>query len=139
MKKQHIEKGIRIAALLTLLLIAAKCHAQDFRVETSLSLATFSQSGEPDEICISFGVIAGELKVPHLDKTATTLPGKVAAAARMADDAGVTYTDFLRENEMVDSRAVQVYFAKCRALRRQFFEVMGERVFFGGANNYKQI
>lgn len=123
------EKAIRIAALLTLLLIAAKCAAQTLRIETAAGQVVFSESGHPDEICFSFGVMAGELKTEHLDKTAKTLPGKVAAAARMADDAGVKYPDFLRENGVSDSPAIYEYYRKCRALRRQFFAVMGERAF----------
>ena len=123
------EKAIRIAALLTLLLIAAKCAAQTLRIETAVGLVVFSQSDTPDEICFSFGVMAGELKVEHLGRAAETLPGKVAAAARMADDAGVRYPDFLRENGLTDSPAVYEYYRKCRVLRRQFFTVMGERAF----------
>lgn len=123
------EKAIRIAALLTLILIAAKCAGQTLRIETAVGLVVFSQSDTPDEICFSYGVLSGELKVEHLGKTAETLAGKVAAAARMADDAGVKYPDFLRENGVTDSPAVYEYYRKCRALRRQFFGVMGERAF----------
>lgn len=131
MKEKHLnELLIRIAALGVLLLAAWKCQAQDFRLETTLGLVTFCQSpAAPDEICISFGVHAGELKVEHLGRTAETLPGRIAAAARMADDAGVSYAVFLRENEVQDSPAIREYFDKCHDLRRQFFGVVGERVF----------
>lgn len=126
---KFIEKSIRITAILVILLAALKCTAQDFRVNTALGLVTFCQSDQPDEICFSFGVMAGELKVEHLDKCAESLPGRIAAAARMADDAGVKYPDFCRENRITDSPAVQEYYAKCQALRRQFLAVMPERVF----------
>lgn len=128
-QKKTFETTIRITALLTLLLIAAKCTAQDFRINTAVGLVVFQESNTPDEVCVSFGVLSGELKVEHLGKASQTLPGKVAAAARMADDAGVRYPDFLRENEAKDSPALQEYFYKCLILRRQFFRVMPERAF----------
>lgn len=128
-QKKVFETTIRISALLTLLLIAAKCTAQDFRINTAVGMVTFSESNSPDEVCFSFGVLSGELKVEHLGKASKNLPGKVAAAARMADDAGVHYPDFLRENEVSDSPVMQEYFYKCLVLRRQFFRVMPERAF----------
>lgn len=128
--KRFYENAIKLTAILVILLTTAiKCTAQDFRVQTALGLVTFCQSDQPDEICFSFGVMAGELKVEHLDKCAESLPGRIAAAARMADDAGVKYPDFCRENRITDSPAVQEYYAKCQALRRQFLAVMPERVF----------
>lgn len=129
-ERQLNELLIRIAALGVLLLAAWKCQAQDFRLETTLGLVTFGQSpADPDEICIAFGVSSGELKVQHLGKTAKDLPGRVAAAARMADDAGVPYAVFLRENQIEDSRGMREYYENCVRLRRQFFGVVGERVF----------
>ena len=77
----------------------------------------------------NFGVQYGELTVEHLGKSANTLPGRIASAAHMADDAGVKYSDFLKENRVEDSSAIREYYAKCRALRRQFLEIMPERVF----------
>lgn len=128
-EKQLNELLIRIAAAFVLLTCAWKCTAQDFRVNTAIGLVTFCQSGDPDEICVSFGVHAGELKVQHLGRTAETLAGRVAAAARMADDAGVSYARFLIENQVPDREWTREYFDKCHELRRQFMAVMGERVF----------
>lgn len=122
-QKKLIEKSIRIATLLTLTLIAAKCAAQDLRIETAVGLVVFSESCQPDEICFSFGVLSSELTV----ECGNDLPGKVAAAARMADMAGVDYPDFLRENGVRDSPAVQTYFYKCLSLRRQFFSVIDRK------------
>ena len=127
--KLFYEKTLRIVAILVILLAAMKCTAQDFRVQTALGLVTFCESADPNEICFSFGVMSGELKAEHLSKYAESLPGRIAAAARMADDAGVKYPDFCRENRITDSPAVQEYYAKCQALRRQFLAVMPERVF----------
>ena len=125
--KQFIEKSLQIAALLVFLLSALKCAAQDFRIQTDIGIIAFSQSEHPDEICFSFGVMAGELTVKHLDKTAESLAGKIAAAARMADDAADKYSDFCRTNGVNDSPAIQHYYRKCQALRRQFLAVMPER------------
>ena len=127
--KRFIETTIKLCLLAVLAMYAAKCAAQTLKIETAVGLVVFSQSDTPDEICFSFGVMAGELKVDNLDRAAETLPGKVAAAARMADDAGVRYPDFLRENGLTDSPVVYEYYRKCRVLRRQFFTVMGERAF----------
>jgi hypothetical protein len=130
MKEKHIyQLAIRAAALFVLLTAAWKCTAQQFRIETAAGLVTFAQSDAPDEICFSFGVEAGELRTEHLDKTARTLAGRVAAAARMANDAGVKYPEFCRENAVNDSPAIQEYYRKCRDLRRQFLAVMPERAF----------
>jgi hypothetical protein len=130
MKEKHIyQLTIKAAALFVLMVAAWKCTAQQLRIETAAGLVTFAQSDQPDEICFSFGVEAGELKAEHLDKTARTLPGRVAAAARMANDAGVKYPGFCRENQINDSPAIQEYYRKCRDLRRQFLAVMPERVF----------
>jgi hypothetical protein len=128
-ERQLNELLIRAAALFVLMVAAWKCTAQDFRINTAAGLVTFAQSDAPDEICFSFGVEAGELKAEHLGKTAKTLPARVAAAARMANDAGVRYPDFCRENAVNDSPAIQEYYRKCRELRRQFLAVMPERVF----------
>ena len=129
-ERQLNELLIRAAALFVLLTAAWKCTAQDqFRIQTAAGLVVFCQSGDPDEICFSFGVQSGELKAEHLGKTAQTLPGRVAAAARMANDAGVKYPVFCRENAVNDSPAIQEYYRKCRDLRAQFLGVMPERVF----------
>ena len=128
-QKKIYEKAIRIAALLTLLLAAWKCTAQDLRINTAAGLVIFQHSNDPDEICISYGVLSGQVRAEHLGKTADDLPGKVAAAVRMADDAGVKYPDFLRENEIPHSQAVYEYYGKCRDLRGQLFGVIGERAF----------
>lgn len=129
MKKQHIEKSLRIAALLTLLLAAWKCGGQDLRINTAAGLVIFQTANDPDEICIQYGVLSGQVRAEHLGKTADDLPGKVAAVMRMADDAGVRYPDFLRENEIPHSQAVYEYYGKCRDLRGQLFGVIGERAF----------
>lgn len=129
MKKATIEKMIRICAVAVLALSAYKCTAQDFRISTAVGLVVFCDSANPDEICFSFGVQYGELTVEHLGKSANTLPGRIASAAHMADDAGVKYADFLKENRIEDSRAIREYYAKCRALRNQFLSIMPEMVF----------
>lgn len=125
--KTFIETSIRISALLLILLSALKCAAQDARIETAVGLIVFCQSEQPDEICFSFGVESGQLQIEHLDKCAATLVGRVAAAARMADDAADKYPDFCRTNGVNDSPSIQAYYRKCQALRRQFLEVMPER------------
>lgn len=125
--KRFIETTLRFIALGILAMYAAKCTAQDIRVNTAVGLIVFYQSDQPDEICFSFGVENGELKVEHLDRTAKNLYGKVAAAARMADNAGVNYSNFLRENQINDSPAMQEYYYKCLVLRRQFLKVIPER------------
>jgi hypothetical protein len=84
---------------------------------------------DPDEICLSFGVVSGEIKAEYLGKCSNTLPGRIAAAARMADDAAGSYGQFLKEGEMNDSPAIQEYYAKCRAIRRQILSIMPERAF----------
>lgn len=123
------EQLIRLAFVAVLALAAYKCTAQDFRVNTDVGMVVFTESQNPDEICLSFGVMSGEIRAEHLDKTADTLPGKVAAAVRMADDAAVKYPVFLRENQIVDSPAVYEYYKKCRAIRNQIFSLMPERAF----------
>ena len=123
-----IEKFIRIAAVAVLALAAYKCTSQtDFRLITSPGLVIASESGDPDEICINFGVKSGEVKVKHLGKSGDNLKKRMAAAVRMADEAGVSYKDFLIENGLKDSNAIQTYFAKCRKLRAQFLSLMPER------------
>jgi len=126
---KKMEQLIRAAIIAVLALAAYKCTAQDFRVNTAVGLILFTESNQPDEICFSFGVMSGEIRAEHLDKTADTLPGKVAAAVRMADDAEVKYPVFLRENQIVDSPSVYEYYKKCRAIRHQIFSIMPERAF----------
>ena len=127
MNKQF-EKFIRIAAVAVLALTAYKCTAQnDFRINTAVGLVVFCESADPDEICLSFGVVSGEIRAEYLGKCSNTLPGRMAAAVRMADEAGVSYKDFLIENGLKDSSAIQTYFAKCRKLRAQFLSLMPER------------
>lgn len=123
-----IEKMIRIAAVAVLALTAYKCTSQtDFRINTAVGLVVFCESSDPDEICLSFGVVSGEIKAEYLGKCSNTLPGRIAAAARMADDAAGSYGQFLKEGEMNDSPAIQEYYAKCRAIRRQILSIMPER------------
>lgn len=131
MSKQtkQFETIIRAAFVAVILLTAYKCTAQDFRINTAVGLIAFTESANPDEICFSFGVLTGEIRAEHLSKAAETLPGKVAAAVRMADDAGVKYPVFLRENQISDSPAVYEYYKKCRAIRNQIFSLMPERAF----------
>ena len=131
---KQFERIIRAAFVAVLALSAYKCtaqdfKAQDFRVQTAVGLVTFCESSDPDEICLSFGVLAGELKAEHLGKCANTLPGRIAAAAQMADDAGVPYPDFLKESQIRDNQIIREYYAKCRAIRRQFLSIMPERAF----------
>lgn len=128
-QKKIYEKSLRIAALLTLILAAWKCSGQDLRIQTAAGLVIFQASNDPDEICIQYGVLSSQIRAEHLGRAADDLPGKVAAAVRMADDAGVKYPDFLRENEIPHSPAVYEYFQKCRDLRGQLFGVLGERAF----------
>ncbi len=121
---------IRIAAVAVLALTAYKCTSQtDFRINTAVGLVVFCESADPDEICINFGVTSGEVKVKHLGKSGDNLKKRMAAAVRMADEAGVSYKDFLIENGLKDSSAIQTYFAKCRKLRAQFLSLMPERAF----------
>lgn len=123
-----IEKTLRISAVMVLLLTAFKCRTQnDFRINTAVGLVVFCESEDPDEICLSFGVKSGEVKVKHLGKSGDNLKKRMAAAVRMADEAGVSYKDFLIENGLKDSSAIQTYFAKCRKLRAQFLSLMPER------------
>ena len=125
-----IEKFIRIAAVAVLALTAYKCHTQnDFRINTAVGLVVFCESADPDEICLSFGVMSGEIKAEYLGKCSNTLPGRIAAAARMADDAAGSYGQFLKEGQMNDSPQIQEYYAKCRAIRRQILSIMPERAF----------
>jgi hypothetical protein len=129
MKKQF-EKAILFTAVMVFLLTAYKCSAQtDFRINTAVGLVVFCESADPDEICLSFGVVSGEIKAEYLGKCANNLPGRIAAAARMADDAAGSYSQFLKEGEMKDSPQIQEYFAKCRAIRRQILSIMPERAF----------
>lgn len=125
---KQMEKLIRLAFLAVLAISAYKCTGQDqdFRVNTAVGLILFTESNNADEICFSFGVQSGEVAANHLSKTADTLPGRIAAAAKMADDAFQKYPDFLRENRLNDSPSIQTYYAKCRAIRRQFLSVMPE-------------
>ncbi len=120
---------IRAAFVAVLALSAYKCTAQDFRVQTAVGLVTFCESSDPDEICFAFGMLAGEIRAEHLGKCANTLPGRIAAAAQMADDAGVSYPDFLKESQILDNPIIREYYAKCRAIRRQFLSIMPERAF----------
>ena len=54
---------IRIAAVAVLALTAYKCTSQtDFRINTAVGLVVFCESSDPDEICLSFGVVSGEIK-----------------------------------------------------------------------------
>ena len=123
-----IEKMIRIAAVAVLALTAYKCTSQtDFRINTAVGLVVFCESSDPDEICLSFGVMSGEIKAEYLSKCSNTLPGRIAAAARMADDAAGSYSQFLKEGQMSDSPQIQEYYAKCRAIRRQILSIMPER------------
>lgn len=123
-----IEKFIRIAAVAVLALTAYKCHTQnDFRINTAVGLVVFCESADPDEICLSFGVVSGEIRAEYLGKCSNTLPGRIAAAARMADDAAGSYGQFLKEGQMNDSPQIQEYYAKCRAIRRQILSIMPER------------
>lgn len=126
---KRFEKFIRAAFVAVMAMSAYKCTGQDFRVQTAVGLVTFCESSDPDEICLSFGVLAGELKAEHLGKCANTLPGRIAAAAQMADDAGVPYPDFLKESQIRDNQIIREYYAKCRAIRRQFLSIMPERAF----------
>jgi hypothetical protein len=129
MNKQF-EKFIRIAAVMVLLLTAYKCTSQnDFRINTAVGLVVFCESADPDEICLSFGVVSGEIRAEYLGKCSNTLPGRIAAAARMADDAAGSYGQFLKEGQMSDSPQIQGYYAKCRAIRRQILSIMPERAF----------
>ena len=119
---------IRIAAVAVLALTAYKCTSQtDFRINTAVGLVVFCESSDPDEICLSFGVVSGEIKAEYLGKCSNTLPGRIAAAARMADDAAGSYGQFLKEGAMNDSPAIQEYYAKCLAIRRQILSIMPER------------
>ena len=125
--KRIFETGIKAAAILVLLLLTLKCTAQTLRISTDPGLILFTESGNPDEICVSFGLASGELAVKHLGKSGNNLKERIAAAARMADEAGVDYRNFLRENRLTDSRSIRIYFAKCQKIRRQFLSVMPER------------
>ena len=120
---------LRAAFIAVLAMSAYKCSGQDFRVQTAVGLVTFCESADPDEICFAFGVLAGELKAEYLGKCADTLPGRIAAAAHMADDAGVSYPIFLKESQIQDNHIIREYYAKCRAIRRQFLSIMPERAF----------
>lgn len=121
------QTAVQTAFILLLILSAFRCAAQDFRVNTALGLVLFTESNHADTICFQFGVMAGEIGVRHLGRCAETLPGRVAAAARMADDAGVKYTTFLIESGNDDSPAIQTYFRKCQRIRKQFLSIMPER------------
>lgn len=128
---QLFQTSIKVAALLTLLLTTAyKCAAQNpIRVQTAPGLIEITESGDPDELCIRFGERAGEVKAEHLQYAGLTITRKIAAAARMANDAGVDYKTFLRENEVADTKHIRQYFDNCHAIRRQFLALMPERVF----------
>jgi hypothetical protein len=127
---QLFQNCIKVAALFAILLTAYKCAAQQpIRVQTAPGLIEITESADPDEICIRFGEKAGEVKAEHLRHAGLTIARKISAAARMANDAGVPYHIFLRENEVSDTRHIRQYFDNCHALRRQFLALMPERVF----------
>lgn len=127
---QLFQRSIKVAAILALLMTAYKCAAQNpIRINTAPGMIEITESGDPDELCIRFGEKAGEVKAEHLQYAGLTITRRIAAAARMANDAGVPYHIFLRENEVADTRHIRQYFDNCHALRRQFLALMPERVF----------
>lgn len=127
MKKRHYEKTIHVAFLLTAFLFAAKCSAQDLRLSTSVGLVIATESDTPDEICLAFGLAAGEVRAANLGKSGNNLVQRLSAAAQMANDAAVEYGVFLKENGVQDTPTGRAYFQKCRSLRRQFLGIMPER------------
>jgi len=125
--KNLYENSIKVAALAVLLIAAFRCTAQGLRFQTDSGLVVVYPSDNIDEICLNFGLVSGEVRVKHLGKSGNTLKKRLAAAVRMADEAGVDYRTFLIETGLKDSRAIQVYYAKCRKLRTQFLNLMPER------------
>lgn len=127
MKKLY-EKTILAAVFLTaLLFVAVKCAAQDLRLSTSLGLVIATESDTPDEICLAFGLAAGEIRAVNLGRAGRDLVQRVAAAAQMANDAAVSYGVFLKENGVQDTPTGRSYFQKCQSIRRQFLVIIPDR------------
>jgi hypothetical protein len=123
--KRIFETGIKAAAILVLLLITLKCTAQTLRISTDPGLILFTESGNPDEICVSFGVLSGAIIAEHLRES--DLTRKVSVAVDMANDAADIFPVFLKKNNLKSNIFTRQYFARCEALRRQFLSVMPER------------
>lgn len=129
--KQHkqTELAVRIGLLIFLAAAAYKCRAQEMRFNTAPGLVIASETNDPDEICLKFGSAFLSVKVEHLQHAGPTLDKRLACALMMADDAGVPYRTFLKENGMQNKSFSRAYYQKCRELRLQFLSILPERAF----------
>lgn len=122
------QNTLKAIAILTAILVAYQCHSQT-RFNTGPGLIEIADSNNPDELCVRFGDKWGSVSTENLRYAGEKITRRIAAAAKMADDAGVNYSTFLKENQVQDSRAIREYFDKCHELRRQFMAIMPERAF----------
>lgn len=129
--KQHkqAEIAVRIGLLIVLAATTYKCSGQEMRFNTESGLVIAQETNNPNEICILFGGKFQEVKTQHLQHGGKTVNERLACAVRMADDAGVPYRVFLRENAMPDGALAHAYYSKCQELRLQFLAILPERAF----------